>query len=759
MNIFSSRSYALAFSVVCASTALAAPPSMSPYYTDLQNSHVEDATSKGIGQVNMITCIMAAMKPDALVNQGNYVALVDEAKCDPDGRSSSGNSGATSDGAQGAASYMTAIVNSSRTSNSDPMQVNIWVDERDADQNSTIFVHTAATQAPTDANPYGQFRLDYCGRPEGSSSCAMNGYLEGAASGISNFEIETRDGQSQTKALRLSAATTTSGSGRMQADEEGGQSVFSFGYNASLYRRSDGTDDTCFSRDASDPETGMSVWRYGMYDSTTGERINRNSGFPIEFTKSGTRYQGFLGYWGLSLPPDAAALLANGDTVDKVDYSTGNTPTRTSYTVLKSAGKLTRYTRQARTLQGIDQIAFTTFVGMEADTFFLGAQANVQYELHWDDVAGDFKVTGQMICGQNGCQTQALDVVQAVPASFWVPRGGVQGWSQALGGELFVDLHDVSGPIDSAATPVVYRTQAVVYPSDLPSTLYCVRDCPTEASMAAYFVAGTPEISPFVAATANNWNPTPAANIVSYSSDAATAMLIDGASQPVALADPAAFQQSPQFQGGVHSGRLFTTLADAECDIGSATYCDWRVNNIDVYYQWETGPNSWNQFAAVKDSGGNFVEFDAPLQVTYQVPTGAAYGQYSGKSIVLQYGGFGDLWGIPGVCVSRLTNEEVSCDTQDARYVPSFVIPFSLTQGQVTAGDTTYDVKWLEREIRFAKKDLSVCTTAGLTIPTGITLPTAADLKDPSDPTSDIYIGVKPTVTDAPRVIHGEVKY
>jgi hypothetical protein len=44
-------------------------------------------------------------------------------------------------------------------------------------------------------------------------------------------------------------------------------------------------------------------------------------------------------------------------------------------------------------------------------------------------------------------------------------------------------------------------------------------------------------------------------------------------------------------------------------------------------------------------------------------------------------------------------------------------------------------------------------------VPTGTTLPTSADLRNPSDPNSDIYIGVRPVVTAAPRVIQGEVKY
>jgi hypothetical protein len=126
---------------------------------------------------------------------------------------------------------------------------------------------------------------------------------------------------------------------------------------------------------------------------------------------------------------------------------------------------------------------------------------------------------------------------------------------------------------------------------------------------------------------------------------------------------------------------------------------------------------------------------------------------------VLQYGGFGDLWGLPGICVSPQTNQEVPCEGDGVRYVPSFVIPYDATSGRVTANGNTYLVKWLEREIRFARKNLSVCDGAGLTVPSGMTLPTSADLKNPSDPASDIYIGVRPVVTATPRVIHGEVKY
>lgn len=733
--------------------ALADPAATSAYHTDTQNSHVEDATSKGVGQVNFITCLMAAMRPEALVNQGNYVALVDESKCDSEAQSGS-NTGA---------SYMTAIVNATRTSNSDPMISRIWIDEESEGGSATIFVRVSATAAPTTTNPYGFFRLDFCGTAEGLSGCMMNGYLEGSETGMRYFEDENQGGGGgpSTKAVQLNAVGTTSGSGRMSSDSDEGSSTFDFAYNATLFRRSaDGSDDQCFSRNASDPDTGMSVWRYGLYDVSSGERITRNSGFPIEYTNGGTTYRGYLGYYGLSLPPDALSSLTSGSTVQKVDYTSGNEPTKTDYSVVKADGKLTKYTRQATTLHQIDKVKFNTFVGNEAASFFNGAAANTNYELYWDDSAGNFKVTGQMNCSNNGCSLATLPDEQTVTVDFWQMRGGVQGWSNSLGGEVFIQLDGATGSVNSDAVDVIYRVQDLVYPSQLPTALYCLRDCPTSASMASYFAPNAQTQSPFAASSFNNFQPVAANDVITYHTDIPTAMLKDAADQAVAFTDREALQQQPQYQHGIRSGRLFTNLAAAQCDGAPGTYCDWKVNDEDVYYQWETGANSHNQFAAVKDSSNEFVAFDAPLQVNYSVPNDAdKYREYAGQNIVLQYGGFGELWGIPGHCVSRATNEVVSCDGGESRYVAAFTIPMDATVGRVTEGTNTYLVKWLDREIRFARKDPSVCVAAGLELPTGITLPTAADLKDPSNPSSDIYIGAKPVVDTAPRVIHGDVKY
>jgi hypothetical protein len=756
--------------------AVGAPPSTSAYFTDTQNSYVQDATSESIGQVNMIACIMSSMRPDALVNQGPYIALVDQNKCDASKRSSTSSSGSA--GASQAANYMTVTVDSTRASNSDPMIVKAWVNDEQNSQPTTIFVHISATEAPSTANPYGAFRLDFCGKPGGGGACMMNGFMQGGAGALSYYQTESRgDGGGQTTALQLSSVGTSTGSGGLhmvQGDGNGGPqtSAFNFAYDQNYFLRDDGPPNgaQCFSRNAADPATGLSVWRYGLYDSMTGARVDLSSGFPIEYSSGGTTYQGFLGYWGLSLPSAATATLVTGSTVQKVDYSSsGGAPTRTSYTILQNGGKLTRYTKKTRTLHDLDQIQFNASVGDVGSSGL--PTSNTQYEMYWDDASSKFVATSVMQCSQNGCQPGPLpnNTNISVDPSFWSSAGGIQGWSQSLGGELFIDLHGLSGAIVSTAITVAYRVQDLVYPGDTSvTTLYCVNNCPTAASLSGYFTqTGTPVASPY-GSTYNNWNPVPASGVASYTVDA-NATLNDSSSAAVTFANATAYQQYPQYQNGVQSGRLFTRLADADCSAGGITqYCDYVVNGAPVYYVWETGPNSWNQFTAVKDSSNNFVHFDTPLQVNYSVPNDpVAYGAYANKSLVLQYGGFGNLWGIPGSCVSQLTNVTEDCSIQGARYVPQFVIPYDPTatpqQGVVTMTSnsvtTTYLVKWLEREIRFATKAPSVCTADQLTAPTNITLPTATQLKDPSDSSSDIYLGTKPTVTSAPRVIQGEVKY
>src|SRR5882724_4497822 len=648
-----------------ATTAYAAPPAASAYFTDAQTSHVQDATSDSIGQVNMITCVFHSMRPDALVNQGAYVALIDKNKCDAAKESSAANSGDSS-GASQAPDYMTAVVNSTRASNTAPMLVSAWISIDQEGTPVTVFAHLSATAAPSTSDPYGTFRLDYCGKPaSGGSSCLMNGYMQAGNGTLGYYESDSGDGGgSQVTALALSSVGTASGGGSVnvtQSSNNAGTSIFDFAYNSSYFLRSDGSNSMCFSRDANDPNTGISVWRYGLYDSVSGDRIARDSGFPIQYTSGGTNYQGYVGYYGLSSQPGAPAP-EDGSTVAKIDYQNGSASTA-SYTVVNKGGRLTRFKRQNTTLELIDQVHFNAFIGNVTGSNL--PEPNTQYEMYWDDSSSQFIAVNQMQCGQNGCQTMPLQngPVPVDPAFWSGANMGIQAWSQSLGGDLFVDLANAATPVDTTA--VAYHVQDLVYPDDssLPAALHCVSNCPTAATMQS-FLAGGSGTSPYISATFNSWQPT--TTPVTYTLSGNVLVNSDAAVVDTAAAD---YQSNAMYQNGVMSGRLVENLVDAQCGTdqnSNPQYCDWKISSANVYYQWQTGPNNWDQFTAVKDGSGSFLHFDAPLNVSFKVPANAAgnspYGAYANTNLILQYGGFGDLWGIPGSCVSSVTNQVVDCN-------------------------------------------------------------------------------------------------
>jgi hypothetical protein len=211
---------------------------------------------------------------------------------------------------------------------------------------------------------------------------------------------------------------------------------------------------------------------------------------------------------------------------------------------------------------------------------------------------------------------------------------------------------------------------------------------------------------------------------------------------------------------GVMSGALFApTTANInalDCnwdqDNNPATntqVCGWKAwSALDVFYTWETGPGSWNQFSALKDGTGTMLKFEPPLSVKY-VHNKAPY---VGATFLLEYSGFGNLNGIPGKCVNMDTGAEVQCAPDPAiRYVPAFLIPPTQADGsltKVTVDTTEYLVKPLELEQRMMRDDAG-CSALSVT---PYTLP------DLDTEWTDPAIGTEPVVTTAPAVIGGVVQ-
>ena len=72
--------------------AYAAAPTTGAYGTDPQAQYVADQATDGISNANNILCYIANTRADAMVNLGQYIAFVDESKCDTSGRSDPGKS-------------------------------------------------------------------------------------------------------------------------------------------------------------------------------------------------------------------------------------------------------------------------------------------------------------------------------------------------------------------------------------------------------------------------------------------------------------------------------------------------------------------------------------------------------------------------------------------------------------------------------------------------------------------------------------------
>lgn len=752
-------------------TALASLPSDSPYAVDPQSAYVQDATSDGIANLNMVLCIMDAMRPADMVNNGDYIALIDKNKCDSKSQASASNSTSGASGATTAPDYMTAVVNVTRASNSDPMLAKIWMSMTEEGHSMDIYVHLSAVQSPTDAPPYGQFRLDYIGKSSGTTQ--FNGFIDANGANVSYLETGNN---SSNNALALTASSTTAASGTMQAQDYSTQPpspvTFNFAYDSSetnypagVFRRYDGTNDVCFNRSRANAQ--KSVWRYGVYNANDGTRVDQaNPGFPITVTSNGNSSYGFASYWGINFQGLNLNSLPDGPVVGTVvtDQRPGNTST---YSLAKNGGKLTKWTQNQASLAAMDGVPFSFNGDLTGQTTGNAAVTSFNnWQMQWNAASSTFTVIGTQSCGNNGCVLMALSPIATVTGTTF-DHAPISGWSNSFGGNINIPP---TGSAHTGTDAVYYYTQSDVTPGDgsAPTALYCLSQCPTTTSISNFISSGgapapcnafdMSTCSPFGNGTASQWNSaSSAANTVSYSFD--TSGLKDG-STAIQFTDALLFMSGPQFQNGVMTGKLFTSaLLNTDCPAGAPGTMVCEPSNPATYYTWQTGPNQWNQATwLTKTSDGSVVHFDPPENIPYTVPSGADYGTWAGKSILLQFNGFGNLNGIPGYCVDPTDNSTVDCGSPNSRYVSMFSLPDGATMTLPVTGTsgTPLIVKALNEELRLNKVN---CGTTSLTQPsTPLPLPSVSGVHDPSDAADADYLGVKPTVTDAPKVIHGVVQ-
>jgi hypothetical protein len=468
---------------------------------------------------------------------------------------------------------------------------------------------------------------------------------------------------------------------------------------------------------------------------------------------AGASYYGFANYWGINFQGLDLNSIADADPIAGLavtDQRPGNT---TSYTLSKLGGKLTKWTQQSTTLDSLNNIPFTfnaDLTGLTGSGAVTGFQ---NWQLQWSSATQTFSVVGTMQCSQNGCVATALSPVAAVNADAF-DNQPISGWADSYGGSINIPP---TGAPHTTADSVHYYAQSIVIPGSVPLALYCLSQCPTAASLAA-FQAGNAQTSPYGNNTDHQWFSALAANTVSYSFDAGGLEDSSGVT-PV----PIVLEQSSQYpagstyaQNGINTGRLFDApLGIMNCPgmTPAGTVCE--PPSPAVYYSWVTGSQQWQQSLWL-NKGSSVVAFDAPQNVSYTVPNDPAYGSYAGVPILLQFNGFGNLYGIPGSCVNPVTNAQVECNTPNARYVPLFSIPDGATMA-LPSPSTPLIVKALNAEIRLKNLGTSASSPCASMVLSTVAPPTGGT-HDPSDSADAFYIGVKPTVTDSPKVIDGVIQ-
>ena len=738
-------------------------PATSPYMTDPQTSYVQDATSDGISSLNMVLCIMDSMRPAEMVNKGPYVALVDLNKCDPKSQSSTSNATAGATGATAAPNYMNAVVDVTRASNSDPMIGKVWMSMTNQGNPMDIFVHLTGTQSPTDLPPYGKLRVDYIGYPAGltgPSNIQFNGFIDANGADVNYLETGAN---SSNDALTLNATSTTTGSGTMTGQDQTQNPpvsvTFNFAYDsgeasfpAGIFRRDFGSSDVCFDR--SKDAAAKSVWNYGTYNANDGSRVDQaNPGFQVLASYRGSTYYGFASYWGINFQGLDLNNFADGllSSVIVADQRPGIS---TTYALSKNSGKLTKWTQNTSTLAAMDGIPFNFWGDLTGlTTNPLPSNSTNSWMMQWDNANSRFVVVGYQVCGNSGCTVTSITPTSVLTTAF--NNLPISGWANSFGGNITIPPNS-GNTAHTGVDAVNYYSQSDVIPGSTgaPTALHCLNNCPTSADMSAFNTGSAS--SPYNSSTTTQWGTGTVSVAYTFGGNG----LADGTGTLTALITDVS-KYSGQFQGGIMSGRLFDdNSADHMLSSGCPSGSVCEPGNPSVYYTWQTGPNQWNQDLWLTNTGtGTVVNFDAPENVAYTVPSGAAYGSWAGKTLQLQFNGFGNLQGIPGGCVNPNDNSVEDCSTVGARYVPDFSIPDGATMtltDPTTHISTPLIVKGLDEELRLAKV---ACSGVTLAQPTAaLTLPSVSDVHDPSNPADPDYLGVKPVVTAAPAVIQGVIQ-
>lgn len=709
--------------------------STSDYHTDEQFAHIWDPSLEPLEEIGKILGMIGQTRAEEFVNDGAYIALVDESKEDiGEGSEGTGDQGQST----GKSKELVPWVVKATRANPSADQINrVWVpwgidDEGPAGMGSmfegdpTIFAKAVIEEGASESNPYGSFDLNFVMREDDttSSQAFQKGLLRSVdtVAGYRGFGMAMQDtmwDHSSRVEVRVSD-DESNGLGRVMVthpDWEGGGSEpvsaeYTLAYNDNLFvRKVNGGDTEVFERDSFDRNT----WAYNLYHASgdnAGDRVELVGGFPIQ--KNGKN--GWADYWGIWTEPGFD--LTDGMTV------TGFLPggVERDYQVVLAPGRLMQTSREEVSLESMDESRFH-YWHWDPETYE-HSEFLAEYRHGTGPGVGTFWAIATFDHENgdwSGLDTTEDDVEIELQNGEWISF-----WSDQLGGNVEYIMGDPSMSIQKHE----YASgDDSIFAGDTSLTLYSVVE-----NLAAGITTQQAQNGQIFL---DDGNPAELNNPYTYvfkKSDRAL-YLDTGTLAKVGLAEGASAEGGP-YEWGMMSGPLVTSTSQL-----SGLSDPWQVWGLDEYYLYETGPNEWNQYRALSYNGTP-VTYDPPISFLYTHSTANdANGDSSndGATVFLQYGGFGALWGIP-----HIENEETG------RWYPAFSIADGVVMGP--NGDE-YVIKALDTELfmRASSATPGQGLLDALDLAGSLNPPAFSEWVNPSDQ-------AKPVVTDPPKVVAGEIQ-
>ncbi|MBI2343805.1 MAG: hypothetical protein HYV02_05705 [Deltaproteobacteria bacterium] len=640
-------------------------PSGSDYETDEAELWVYDESMQVLDLINEILCSVEQTKYGDMVNDGNYLAMIDIDACSGRHEDQSSEGSNQSSGEQ--REFESWVVNSSRTDDASPQIVRFWVESEPTQEDpfEEIRAELTITEGKSDTNPFGIFSMNFVGYLDGAALMTGNLTSSNTEDGLADFQMVIDGGeffQEETHAIITpdgsSGTAYVNNSGAMGKDGGGAfHETVSVAFDSAHYLADFGDKTKCLDRE----NFRKNVWEYNLY-TADGARVARDSGMEIRVGSSEEDF-GWADYYGVWLPEHLGAL-SPGDTVTNGDGTA-------SYTIFQGGGRLIRRTREDLTLGD--------FLN---DIFYLWEQESAQtYLVRWDGTNLVKFAIDQ--CGPTGCSQITIpeEVVTLTPFAF------IGLWKQGLGNldivvpESGVLSNDLSVPLykEEFVTP----SDAIFASGDL--DLKCYSMCPVAPLTAELFDTG----ALFEEDIMDN-DTAPYTYTVS-----ADDMTLKREGEDVSIALGAEVDASSPNFWGMRSGAMLPTSATLENF--------WEAWSQETQYMWEAGPNTWNFYTGLLDANGEAVEFEAPLKCLYQNAENGTY--------YLDYHGEGRLFGIPF--------EEVA--SEDGEFT-LWIAQFILDEGtELDCDGTPMYTKAMAIEQTMAEVDVSTCaglSTEGIEAPT-----------------------------------------